>query len=828
MTGSAPPSRVTQSRVTQQAGVAAPTPLPLDPSTEEFTGQVFDVSTSKPIAGATVLALSDNCDIYHTLASTRTDGSGHFVLRAPTHGTTWVVLAAHAPGYVPALEEHAFDAAVIPNENRDLFLAAGNKISGVVLLPDGRPASEGRVVVHTFDPQFSRVDSEGRVTSPIAEDGTFEVYSGAVSATVCADVPGYPVGASPTLEVLDRAVSDVQIRLPLGHDVLVRVSNEAGEPVCGARVNYYEYDFGEPFMSRRHLTDAQGRVVLPLTANESFVRVEHPEYAKISIRVEPWHQRHLDVLLPRARWYVFDLVDEDGAPIRRRGGHFVSLRTAAERISFCYWGDRFRSSAAPWDFGPTRIEVAGYHPLTLALPVGLGEIDLGTLSLERAQHRMIRVVDSKGTPQPATISLEPLYVFSAWPSTSATFRTGRDGRAQIEGVPREGATLRVDARGFPQHEVKILGERGADELLVTLEGGLEVTCKALLPNGSPAAGAHGTLHYGRGGAYDPDLADHFEIADANGVIRFTNVRSNVGECETRVWAPGHCFSSLRHEVERNFIDLGTFHLQVGERLLGQVVDVHNHPLEGILVELEPYHDTVPQHEVGRTQRTHSNEFGRFEFTGLHPGRHSVTARDRGIVSRDTVNVAPRTAPFVTMVMLDTVRDFGPIQHYPTWLEIALPTIAPRTALDISIESDALSVHDSPYELDSESVVRVNLSAGTRGTVLVHAPGFQPTPFSVAEGEIARVELLPSAPVITTIRIHDPSGNAIHGARISFDEWFEPWCLTDRNGEAVFELSRSTEELLVVAEGYESATVEDPLERVLRGVLEIVLQRKTRK
>ena len=166
-----------------------------------LTGIVVESRTQTAIAGATVELRSD--EIHNAqatpIAKTTTGADGSYTLDplSSHRGLASLRLVVHAPGWVPTssplgIPPESFDGPVPLGTQR---LERGTPVTGVVLLPNGEPATTGEVYVldKVSGDDSERLDRERQpIAAAIGEDGRFRVSAAGPQFALQADVPGHP------------------------------------------------------------------------------------------------------------------------------------------------------------------------------------------------------------------------------------------------------------------------------------------------------------------------------------------------------------------------------------------------------------------------------------------------------------------------------------------------------------------------------------------------------------------------------------------------------------------------------------------------------------
>jgi len=196
------------------------------------TGKVLDLSTQKPVAGATVRALEHNAEAFGLDAArqTTTAEDGTFAIADCPPGA--VTLDAIAPGRAHArledvvVKKRAEDEAPKPDANT-LFLRPGGRLAGRVVGSDGKPlayasvsatAGDGAILTMLRDaPRPQRTDASGRFD--------FDGLPAGNRWTLRARKPGLADGeAAPIALEAGTDRSDLEIKLESGATLTFRLA----------------------------------------------------------------------------------------------------------------------------------------------------------------------------------------------------------------------------------------------------------------------------------------------------------------------------------------------------------------------------------------------------------------------------------------------------------------------------------------------------------------------------------------------------------------------------------------------------------------------------
>lgn len=210
---------------------------------DRVTGRVLDPAGG-PVAGALVAAEGQERDpagdgLAHEFRETVTSADGSFALEGLRRDVS-SRLSVSAEGW-PVLEAGIPRAEGGPGivDLGDLRLPAGRRVSGVVLLSDGTPFTDGLVALG--EPLVERrPDDRGRFRFPAVAAGTVPLFVVRPDAKVLL--------RSEVVLPADRDLEGLEIRLPAFHGLTVRVVDPAGRALPGVTVfatGPREMDVGE-------------------------------------------------------------------------------------------------------------------------------------------------------------------------------------------------------------------------------------------------------------------------------------------------------------------------------------------------------------------------------------------------------------------------------------------------------------------------------------------------------------------------------------------------------------------------------------------------------
>lgn len=204
------------------------------------SGVVLDPD-GKPLAAATVRARLETAKTSGTGAQTGANGA---YTVAPLEGGVYQI-EARAPGFrvetLAGVVLHAGERL----RNVDFVLDRGERVLGVVLNPEGRPAADATVAAR---PLGAKRDAEPEAAGRTGKDGTFEVTGLSFGKKeLVATAEGYRRSAPVIVEIAARTAARIELRLEHGVFVAGRVTTSKGAPAAGARVTATPEGGGGPF-----------------------------------------------------------------------------------------------------------------------------------------------------------------------------------------------------------------------------------------------------------------------------------------------------------------------------------------------------------------------------------------------------------------------------------------------------------------------------------------------------------------------------------------------------------------------------------------------------
>ncbi len=202
-------------------------------------GRVLDLTTQKPVAGATVTALERDAARFGTEAAhvTKSGEDGTFQLGDCAPGI--VVVEAIAPGKARARLDGVIAKPAAPDEERKpeantLFLQPGGRIAGRVVGQDGKPLADAIVTATASEGSLFAMMRETRGALRTGVDGKF-AFDGIMAGnryTVRATKEGLAsLDEGPISIEAGTDRGDLELRLDAGGNLRFRLVTEADAPV---------------------------------------------------------------------------------------------------------------------------------------------------------------------------------------------------------------------------------------------------------------------------------------------------------------------------------------------------------------------------------------------------------------------------------------------------------------------------------------------------------------------------------------------------------------------------------------------------------------------
>ncbi len=596
----------------------------------------------QPVSGATLLLQVSRDD--YTASSRRhaTDDQGHFDLAADESGQ--LTVRAEQPGFVAA-EAGPFEA-VEGSEHLglELRLADGLAIRGVVRWPDGSPAAEASVALHTAPSAFQPGGAKERSLRTDAA-GAFEV-TGLVageftlSARARRDVPGVAkadrVWWTARREGVAAGTRDVALVLAAGAGVRGRVVDDLGRPIASFAVR--AQPAGASKEGRKSVGDRfreeSGAFELPAVPDGEWTLVaestEKIESAPVVLVLPRDAGRAVDLVIPRPASISGRVVDVDGTPaasaeveLSQHVGEFQdTVRSATTDRE-----GKFSLQSVPvgaLSLVARRNDRASSIALEPAVQAGQELADV-VLALRRGGTVEGRVLDATDGPRPDV----DVHLYAMDGRGMRPARTAADGTFRIENV--EPGKVFVSVQASDGQESGWIGADRPQKTVVVEEGRVvrvelggatkgRILVSGTVRGAGPVAGA--TVRF--------FAMDGSQTDDGRGRTATTD---ESGRYELRV--PGRGSYSVGAEARGSGaiwtrVDIGdeptqTVDLQLGTaRIAGRVLDPDGKPVAR--VRLNAQASGSPFDGNARSQGTDTTKSdGTFALVGLLPGTYTIDA-----------------------------------------------------------------------------------------------------------------------------------------------------------------------------------------------------------
>jgi hypothetical protein len=419
-----------------------------------------------------------------TIHRAATDSVGRF--ETPALFPRGVVLLRHAPDLEhPRFQaEHRLEPAqVFVPPPQDPAAPAGDELLLLRLLEpdlllvvrvldtDGTPARDSRVVLLEFheggSPERAHVrptDQEGLARFGVTlRDGnprTLSVFADDVPRGLVSDLVPLPEGWKRERQ------TTVTLHLDAGGTLRVRVLDDAGGPVPGARVSVNPEFMPTPFASllRSWRTDERGEAAIGARLpGVHLVKAEDPRNRldfERQVELERGIETLVEFQLPPATTELAVsgvVLDEGGAPLP---GVYLSVEKDGEERwwgtrsgedgRFELWSHRVPSLTIRTDF---LLESDRFEPVQLTVPFGTRGVVLHRVEVVERVSVAFLVSDAatgKGVSGAEIWIFDPKYE-----EEERIGGTGPDGSARVEFKPREGLLWGVGAAGYLDAEGRV-------------------------------------------------------------------------------------------------------------------------------------------------------------------------------------------------------------------------------------------------------------------------------------------------------------------------------------------------------------------------------------
>lgn len=555
-------------------------------------------------------------EIGHSLLPSATGTSSKPLVVVVAPGPTWA--AASAPGYVRrAVEMAGRPGEVIPMK---IVLDRAANAHGRVLDARGRPVSAVELVLLSptgYGPH-SESDQDGRFSFDGVAAGEYQiaVHSRGQVEPLLARLPS----------------EDLVVRLPAGHTVSGRVFDPAGQPMASGEVVLCAAS-GNRNLNMRGIIDTAGTFEVRDVAPGPYrIEATHDTYPTARGSFVVTSSAPVEVTLRHELGETLSgrVVDDGGRPLE-------GLRIEAYPGFSASDCDPY-VPAAQWT-GPDgqfqfRHIFAGRYHLTVEtggrrLRAPLVEASTGsTVELVAERYRVVR--GRARTPRGRPV---------------ADFRVNRElvrdsaGRFEIT-LPRQGGLLEIYADDFEPLQRKVpAGTSDVNLGDLPLVPGRVIRVAVVDENGDPIPGARA-----RAELNDPRLRTRKADQERPGRFELRGLPRR-GNVLVRVSARGYVGRSVTVPPGDQPVRIV---LHQGAVIRGALLDQDGSPGAGVFVEVSKIRGT--RGTVRRAGRTHSataDSSGRFEVSGLEPGRYWVrvpesSVRGGGAFQDVTVELTRRT------------------------------------------------------------------------------------------------------------------------------------------------------------------------------------------
>ncbi|WP_165248722.1 M56 family metallopeptidase [Paludisphaera soli] len=630
-----------------------PAAKPDAPASKTLTVRALDAETGEPLEGVEVefqyyLGSTSKSVVTKVLTSKAGEARTEYDRDAYLSRFSF---SLRKPGFVPAFVSWTTRRPIVVPDVKELRLARGRALGGVVFDAAGAPiegaevklslpATESDIGQYNFILSTAKTDARGRW-------GIGEAPADLRRVSGWVQHPDYIRGH---VEALGSGESTVVLRE--GATVTGRVVGPDGKPAAGAKVTLG----GDRFRSNppESTTDAEGRFSLkPCEPGAGWVFVEAPGFAPamadVLVRAEGETPPATLTLEPGSTLRV-RVVDREGKPLE---GVAIGAESWRDRGLISFRGETDAEGRVTWKDAPRdAVQFSLYRRGLMAgrkIPLSASDEEhVVTMNPElAASGSVIDAATRKPIPRFRVIQgilfegRDEMY----WRRGEASEST--DGRySERFNEPNDGVRVRIEAPGYKPAESRVFrADEGAvtEDFALVPQAGLEGV--VLGPDGKPAAGAEVALglpnvyvglegaSFGR--AYNTPIA----TTDAEGRFSFPKP-----EGDFLVVAAGE--AGFAEATPAQFAKSPTIRLAPWGRIEGRVM-IGKKPGAGELVTYQPdlNQDALgrPQINVGYNPEVRADSEGRFVIDKVVPkpgrvGRVLITKLTKGMTSHMPVGM----------------------------------------------------------------------------------------------------------------------------------------------------------------------------------------------
>lgn len=738
--------------------------------------RVVDQFDGQPLPNAQALLLVGRMAPSESIVTRAADSEGNVSL--PERIGSAKLLLIEAPGYV-SNEIVLREGEPVPTV---VGLVAGFELEGIVLRPDGTPASAGWVDVEPGLQISSRRGYEvsGNVrrsrSTRIDAEGRFRFAALTSIVGVSAWVPGYPPKRKaiviPTVQSTHGVskpgkpgVSEtIVLQLETGHTLTGWVRNTSGRGIPNATIRTYSSGTDEPFRGWgpfRALTASDGSFQLrglPIAVRQ--LHVAHSDYLPSDQYQWQWQSdadaNAVEVVLESGAVVSGQLHVAD-APIVETEFRFGGVRVETDEDG------RFQVCVPPLIGDRVQINVVGVGSALVPVELDVANQDLGVISIDPGRSLTVQVSDAAEPVVQALVEVRtPCWIRpNRWPRIPKSDPLGQqatsaDGAAMIGGLDaHDRVHVRVTVADRAPYCQSVELVELATTLHVSLSPPARLMGRTVDPDGNPVPGVR--LRARPPAVDDPFGAQGHELSAVTDRLgRFLISSLPLAESLVlQVGAPGYPYlvvpiDPLEANEDRNV----TITLEPGGVVSGHVRDSNGAPVAGARVSVansRAQHDALQFNSVALSQ-----DDGSYRLSGMaRDAAPSVLVSAEGYVSaRSEVQITEIGPTVQDFVLKPSVRFEGTLvdSKGQPWPRVDVRGGGSSGRTD---ESGRFEL----TQLDADAEVRLVVSANR----FLHAiwsfesPRELPSKFVLDSGslelqlEAAGVEALPSHATVTLER-----------------------------------------------------------------------------